>query len=285
MQKNNPLKGFLNFYKELSMLGKISFLIIAGLILMAVFAPIISWQPHNRSSGPALLAPAYPYILGTDDLGVDIWAMICYGARISLLIGFGTALLAGLGGSMIGIVAGYRGGWTDRLVMRLVDLMVAIPNLPIIIVLAAFFGPSILNIILVLTLFSWAGPARMARSATLNLKEEAYIKMAMHYGGNSKYLLKNHFLPELIPIILVSMTRLTGRAIVTEASLSFLGLADPASKSWGLIINHALNFKGIYFTEFWKWWLLYPWLFLTLFVSSFALLGRELEKIADRRIN
>jgi len=162
--------------------------------------------------------------------------------------------------------------------------MIALPNLPVMIVLAAFFGPSLVNIIIVLALFSWSRPARVVRAGALSLNEQPYIKMAAHYGASSFYLLTRHFLPELLPIIMVSMIRLAGRAIVAEASLAFMGLGDPTSRSWGLIIHHAVNFSGIYFTEFWKWWLFYPWLFLTLLVTSLAMLGRDLEKIADPRM-
>jgi len=276
--------GIESIWHNLSLSGKISAVILTLLILMAVFAPFLSWQPHHRSSGPPLQPPGMPHLLGTDELGVDIWAMICYGARVSLAVGLGTALLAGLGGGIIGMFAAFKGGWVDRFFMRLIDIMIALPNLPVMIVLAAFFGPSLLNIIIVLALFSWSITARVVRAGALSLKEQPYIKMAVHYGAGPLFLLTKHFIPELLPIIMVSMVRLAGMAIVTEASLAFLGLGDPTSRSWGLIINHAVNFRGIYFTEFWKWWLLYPWMFLTLLVTSLALLGRDLERIADPRI-
>ncbi len=277
-------KKSVTILNEMSAVGKLAVIIFFVLILMALFAPFITWFSHVNSSGTALLPPEYPHIMGTNDLGVDIWSLICYGARISIIIGLGTSLLAGLGGSIIGIIAGYKGGIVERIVMRFIDIMIALPRLPVMIVLAAFFGPSIFNIILVLSLFSWAGPARIIRSATLSLKEQDYIKMASHYGAGTIYLIKKHFIPELFPLIAVSMIRLMGRAIVAEASLAFLGLGDPTSGSWGLIINHAISFQGIYFTPFWKWWLLYPWIFLTLLVTSLALLSREIEKISDTRI-
>lgn len=271
-------------WNNLNILGKVSAFILILLVFMAIFAPLLTWLPHDRSSGPPLVPPGLPHLLGTDDLGVDIWAMICYGSRVSLLVGLGTAFLAGLGGGIIGMFTAYRGGWIDRFFMRLIDIMIALPNLPVMIVLAAFFGPSLLNIIIVLALFSWSVPARIVRSAALSLKEQPYIKMAAHYGAGHFYLLIRHFIPELLPIVMVSMIRLAGMAIVTEASLAFLGLGDPTSRSWGLIINHAVNFRGIYFTDFWKWWLFYPWAFLTLLVTSLALLGREFERLADPRI-
>lgn len=102
--------------------------------------------------------------------------------------------------------------------------------------------------------------------------------------GGTSYIIRKNFIPELFPILMISMIRLAGMAIVTEASLAFLGLGDPTSRSWGLIINNATSFKGIYFTEYWKWWLLYPWLALMLLVTSLALLGRDIEQLADPRI-
>ncbi len=271
-------------WQELTAFGRVGLVILLLLIFMAVAAPYITWQPHNISSGPSLKPPGGAHLLGTDELGVDLWSQICYGARVSLIVGLGTALLAGLGGAIVGTFAGYRGGWTERVLMRLIDIMIVMPDLPVMVILAAFFGSSLRNIIIVLALFSWSHPARIVRAQVLALKEQGYIKMARIYGGGDLYIIFKHLLPELIPILAVSMIRLAGMAIVTEAGLSFLGLGDPTSRSWGLIINHALNFSGIYFTPFWKWWLFYPWLFLTLLITALALLGRDLERIADPRV-
>lgn len=278
------IKKCISLWKSLTVFGKIGLTIIILMVVLAVGAPHFTWFPHNVSSGPALLPPGGEHLMGTDELGVDLWSQICYGARVSLLVGMGTALLAGFGGGIVGIWAGYRGGLIERFMMRLIDVMIVLPDLPIMIILAAFFGSSLRNVIIVLALFSWSHPARIVRAQVLALKEQGYIKMAKSYGAGDLYIIFKHFLPELIPILAVSMIRLSGMAIVTEASLSFLGLGDPTSKSWGLIINHALNFKGIYFTPFWKWWLMYPWAFLTVLIVSMALFGRDLERIADPRI-
>ncbi|NPV30462.1 MAG: ABC transporter permease [Firmicutes bacterium] len=270
--------------KEFSLPGIAGLVVIFAVLLIALFAPCISIHPHNIPSGPPLSPPGGGHPLGTDELGIDLWSQICYGARVSLLVGFGTALLAGLGGGLIGIVSGYLGGWPDKVLMRLIDVMIVLPDFPLMIVLAAFLGPSLLNIILVLALFSWVFPARIARSQILMLKEQSYIKSAETYGAGAWYLMWRHFLPEVFPVVAVNMIRLTGRAIVSEAGLSFLGLGDPTSKSWGLIIHHATNFRGIYYTDFWKWWLLYPWLTLTAMVISLAFVSRDLERIADPRM-
>jgi len=270
--------------KNFSLPGKLALFIIFWVVLLACFAPWITSYPPNMSSGPPLSPPGAGHFLGTDELGVDLWAQICYGARVSLLVGLCTALLAVLGGGIAGIASGYLGGWPDKFLMRLIDILIILPDLPVMIVLAAFLEPSLLNIILVLALFSWVFPARIVRAQVLMLKEQSYIKSAQTYGAGTWYLLWRHFFPEVFPLLAVNIIRLAGRAIVAEAGLSFLGLGDPTSKSWGLIIHHATNFKGIYYTSYWKWWLLYPWLALTILVTALAFLSRELERMVDPRL-
>ncbi len=265
-------------------MGKLSLIILGGFILMALISGNLTRYPANDASGPPLSAPDQTHIMGTDELGTDIWSQICFGSRISLCIGLGTAFLAGIGGAVAGSVAGYRGGITDRLVMRLIDILTVLPDLPAMIVLAAFFGPGLITIILVLSLFSWVFTARIVRSQVLMLKEAGYVKYAELSGAGAVYLFRHHFLPETLPLVSVSMIRLAGKAIVAEAGLSFLGLGDPASKSWGMILHHATHFKGIYFTDFWKWWLVFPWLALSLMVTSLAFICRDLEQLSDRRI-
>lgn len=276
--KNGRLFGYL------STGGKAGMTALLLVLILAVAAPLVCEHSHRQTSGPALSAPGRDHWMGTDELGVDIWAQICFGARISLLVGTGTALLAGLGGALAGIFAGYLGGWTDRILMRLIDIVLVLPDLPVMIVLAAFFGPGVWTIIVVLCAFSWVFTARIVRARVLSLKQRRYIQAAETYGAGTLYLMRRHFLPEIFPLATVGMIRLAGRAIVAEAGLSFLGLGDPTSRSWGLIMHNALSFQGIYYTNFWKWWLLPPWSALTLVVTSLALVGKDLEKTADPRM-
>jgi len=264
--------------------GRAGMFILGAIIFLALTAPLVCSHSHRKMSGPALMPPGTEHIMGTDELGVDLWAQICHGARISLIIGLGTALAAGLGGCIAGIVSGYASGLTDMIIMRMVDVLLVLPDLPVMIVLAAFFGPGLLSIVLVLSCFSWVHTARIVRSRVLALKQRQYIRAAELNGASAFYLIRRHFLPEVFPIAAVSMIRLTGRAIVAEAGLSFLGLGDPTSGSWGLILHHATSFPGIYYTRFWQWWLVFPWLALTLMVVSLALVSRDMEKIADPRL-
>ena len=270
--------------KRFSPIGKIAFVIATIIVMVGLLSESLSIHPNNLPSGYALEAPGRSHWLGTDDLGIDLWAQICYGAKVSLMVGWGTALLAGLGGSLIGVISGYVGGFVDKVIMRITDLIIVLPELPMMIVLGAFFGPSLKNVILVLALFSWTEPARIVRSRILSVKQEHYVIAAKSYGAGLWHLIKMHFLPSVLPLIMVSMIRLIGRAIVAEAGLAFLGLGDPLSKSWGLILNHALNFKGIYFTEFWKWWVVSPITAITLIVVSIAFISRELEKLFNSKM-
>lgn len=274
-----------NILKRLSTAGKISVFLITLVCFMAIFAPLLTKHPWNQPTGDALEPPSKAHILGTDDLGIDLWSQICYGARNSIAVGIGTALTACLLGTALGIIAGYCGGIPDLVISAVIDVLTAIPGLPLMIAAGAFFGPSIKNIILILSILSWAMPARIIRSKIISLKQEMYIKAAQGYGAGFSYITIKHFLPRIFPLSATSFIRLISKAIVSEASLSFLGLGDPTSKSWGLILNYALNFPGIYFTDYWKWWLVYPLLCIILLVLSTAVIGREFEKILDTKIS
>ncbi len=268
----------------MSNLGKFAIVIIIVIIVLGILSPLISRHPHNLPSGSALESPSWEHWLGTDDLGIDIWAQICHGARASTFVGAGTALLAGVGGSIVGMLSGYLGGDSDRIIMRISDMAMALPDMPTTIILGAFFGPSLKNIIIAISLYSWVAPARLVRSKVLAIKEENYMKAAKSYGANFWHMTKVHFLPQVLPLIAVSMIRLFSKAVVVEAGLSFLGLGDPTSKSWGVILHHAINFKGIYFTEYWKWWLVSPVFIMMSFTTSLAIISRELERLWNGKI-
>ena len=261
----------------LTLQGKIALSLILMIIGMALFSSIITSHSFREPSASSFVSPGADHLLGTDDLGIDIWAQICHGAQVSLWIGFGSALLAGGGGTLLGILSGYHGGGTDRIVMGVCDMITIIPRLPMMIILGAFLGPSLNTIMIVIALLSWPHPARTIRSVVLSMKEENYIRAARTWGAGFFHVTFRHLLPALLPLITVSFIRISGQAIVTEAGMAFLGLGDPLSKSWGIILNRSINFPGIYFTDYWKWWIISPLAALVLLVLSMALLSRELE--------
>lgn len=264
--------------------GKLSILFIFAIVFIGIFAPLLTPYKHNLPAGDPLEAPSRSHLLGTDDLGIDLLSQVFYGARLSLIIGLSTAVLAGFGGAILGVVSGYYGGMIDKFIMRLADVMIALPNLPMMILLGAFFGPNIKNIVLVLVLFSWTGPARIIRSKILSIKEESYIVMAKSYNASFFHLFTSHFLPEIIPILAITVIRITSKAIVAEAGLSFLGLGDPTSKSWGMILNNAINFKGIYFTNYWKWWVMAPLLSIVILILAISYISKDLERIFNEKL-
>ncbi|AOY76223.1 ABC transporter permease [Clostridium formicaceticum] len=272
------MKKIVKKIKCFSFIGKVSVGIIVFFIALAILGSLLSPHPYNIPSGGPLEPPSKTHWMGTDDLGIDLWAQICFGARISLIVGFSTAFLAVGAGGLLGVLAGYYGGKVDGWIMGITDLMIVIPELPMMIVLGAFFGPSLRNIILVLSVFSWTTPARIVRSKILTIKEEKYIKIAEGYGAGFFYITIKHFLPQILSLMTVSFIKLVSRAIVAEAGLAFLGLGDPTSKSWGLMLNHAMAFRGIYFTDFWKWWVLFPLICTMTVVLAVSFIGKEIER-------
>ncbi len=280
---NEIIKNMMQIIREFSSVGKLGLGVVFMVLVVGVFSNYLTLHPYDIPSGIALAPPSQAHWLGTDDLGIDLWAQLGYGARISIIVGFGTALLAGMGGSIIGIFSGYIGGLTDKFIMRITDMMIALPDFPMMIVLGAFFGPSLKNIIIVLALFSWTVPARIVRSKILSVKQENYVTVAKSYGAGFWHLTLKHFLPNILPLVMVSVIRLVSKAIVAEAGLAFLGLGDPTSKSWGLILNHAINFRGIYFTDYWKWWVVSPIVAITFLVAAIAFISRDIEKIVDSK--
>lgn len=273
------MKKMIETFKALSILGKVSLAIFVIIIILGIFSSFLSVHSCEIPSGEPLDKPSYRHWLGTDDLGIDLWAQICNGARISIIVGFSVSLLAGVGGGIIGIISGYKGGLVDRIIMRITDMIIVLPDLALMIVIGTFFGSSLKNIILVLVLFSWTHTARIARSKVISVKQEKFITAAQSYGAGLLHLILRHFIPSIAPLVMVSIMRLMSRAIVAEASLAFLGLGDPTSKSWGLILNHAINFNGIYFTEYWKWWVISPLVAILALALAIAFMYRELERL------
>ncbi|GAB4373641.1 MAG: ABC transporter permease [Spirochaetales bacterium] len=269
--------------RALSLAGRIGAMVLFSMIGLGILGSIFVPFPPNLPSGPPLSPPSWPHILGTDDLGVDLWAQLCRGARLSLLVGVSSALLAVTLGGGLGTAAGYIGGGADILFLRFTDLLIILPDLPLLITAGAFLGSGTIPTILIIALLSWAVPARIVRSQVLSLKKEGYVVAAVAFGASFRHLVQKHFAPRIVPILCVGALRIMGRAVVAEASLSFLGLGDPTAKSWGLILHHAIHFNGIFFTEYWKWWILGPTLALTLFVGSVALVARDLERLFNRK--
>ncbi len=258
-------------------------LLLGVLASAAVLAPLVSpYNPEETVADP-FLAPSRAHLLGTNDIGQDILSELIYGARISLTIGFVAAALAIGIGTTVGIVAGFFGGWTDTVLMRTVDLVLVIPFLPLMILLAAYLGPSYWNIIIVIGVLVWARPARVVRSQVLLVKSFDYVEAARALGGRPVRVMVRHVLPAVLPLALAQFILAASNAILIEASLAFLGLGDPTAKSWGMVLYYA-QVRNAFLSGAWVWWVLPPGLLITAATLGFAFTGFALEERLNPRM-
>lgn len=258
--------------------------ILLAFVGMAVFAPALTVYDPSRtfvqSEGPSavLAPPSVDHPMGTDHLGHDIFTLWVYGSRISLMVGFLSGLSVAVIGTTVGLVAGYYKGWTDLVLMRVVDILYAIPPTPLIIVIALFYGGSVWNIILAMVLVLWRDTARLIRSQTLSLAERPFVKAARAAGAGDLRIMYLHIAPNLLPLLFINLTLVMGYSIVLEAGISFLGLGAQQASSWGKMLELTFTTGAIRYA--W-WWVIPPGLSITLLVMSFFYLSRAIEEITN----
>ena len=247
-------------------------------IIMAIIAPFVApYDPDKPDFAAFLQLPSAAHVLGTDNFGRDVLSRIIYGTRVSLIIGVLAVVVACAVGTVLGMIAGYFGGWVDYVIMRLADIMLSIPSLLLAMVVMYTLGQSTVNLFIALSLTSWASVARVVRSQTLSLKESEYVEAARSIGvSNGKIMLK-HILPNCIPSLIVLFTLNVPSAILSESSLSFLGIgAQPPAASWGLMVNQSKQFL---FTQ--PWLALAPCIAIMIVVLAFNFLGDGLRDVLD----
>ena len=220
--------------------------------------------------------------LGTDQRGRDVFVLLIYGIRTSLIIGISATIIASLLGLGFGLAAGYIGGWTDALIMRAVDILLSIPTLPILMVLAGIWGKGLWQIVLILSIFSWMGTARSVRALVLTVRESPWIEGLKALGAKRSYILTKHLVPETAPILLANVALGVPGAILSEAGLAFLGLSDSRLISWGRMLHEAHSFGA--FTEGAWWLLLPPGIGIVVLCLIFMDIGRYLEERIDPRL-
>lgn len=256
-------------------------LLCAGLLILTLFFAwgALAWPcSPTQPSGDSLEAPGPAHWLGTDDLGIDIYAQLSRGFFASMGLGLACGALTALIGGGLGMLAGYKGGGVQAAVDLAVQVFLAVPQLPVLIVLGAFWGQDRRLVIGLIAAFSWAPVAKQTAAKTRSAAHRTYVQAARSWGANSWYILKNHLAADVLPVVLVGALAVVGKAILQESALAYLGLSDPTAKSWGLMINRASRFAGIYFTDYWKWWLAAPVAALMLTILFTRLLARRLEQ-------
>ncbi|MBW3591160.1 MAG: ABC transporter permease subunit, partial [Actinobacteria bacterium] len=252
---------------------------LAVLVAVAIAAPLLApYDPAVRTGTP-FARPSAAHPLGTNDAGQDLLSELLYGARASLLVGVVAALAATLVGAGVGMVAGYARGWVDSALMRLVDVVLALPVLPLTIVMGVFLGPGLGTQILVIAAVIWAGVSRELRAQVLSVRERDHIQAARAMGGGSCYVLRRHVVPAVTPLVVPQFVLATKTAILLEASLAFLGLGDAGAKSWGTMLYFA-HVRSAFLTDAWLWWVIPPGMAIAATVLAFALLGFAFEERA-----
>jgi len=263
-------------------------LILGCIALVAIFANVLA--PHNPEIGSltARFKPPFwqtggstKYLLGTDQLGRDVLSRLIFGARVSMVVGFTAVIFAGTVGTTLGIISGYLGGWVDQVIMRITDTWLALPGLMFAIFLAAIVGPSMWNIVIILGLVYWTRYARVIRGEVLSLKEREFVRLAIVAGCSKWTIMYRHILPNVINSAIVIGTLMLGVVIITEASLSFLGVGvPPPQAAWGLMLSDGKQSLMVG-----RWWLsVLPGLCIMLMVLSANILGDWLRVKLDPQL-
>lgn len=257
--------------------------ILVAIILIAIFAPLLTEYSPTRRVGRPHQPPSWEHWLGTTRLGHDVFSRLIHGARVSLAVGFGAGLLITIVGTVLGILAGYKGGVVDEVINFLTNMVLVVPNLPLLLVLAAFIGQaSPLVIAIILGCTSWAWGVRVTRAETLSIRQRDYVKSAEMLGEPSWRIMVFEIFPNLLSIVGINFIGSVIFAVIAEATLGFLGLGDPNSVSWGIMLFNAQNASALSVGAWWD--LLSPCFALALLGLSLALLNFAIDEVANPRL-
>lgn len=252
-------------------------------VLVAIFAPLLTEYSPTQRVGRPHQPPSAEHWLGTTRLGYDVFARLLYGARVSLAVGFGAGLLITVIGTVLGIIAGYKGGVVDEVITFFTNMILVIPNLPLLLVLAAFIGQaSPVVIALILGFTSWAWGVRVTRSETLSIRQRDFVKSAEMLGEPGWRIMGFEIFPNLISIVGINFIGSVIFAVVTEATLEFLGLGDPNTVSWGIMLYNAQNSSALSVGAWWD--LLSPCVALAVLGLGLALINFAIDEIANPRL-
>jgi peptide/nickel transport system permease protein len=265
--------------------GLVGLAVLSVFVLAALLAPVLidpAGLEVTKATGGVLEPPSGEYWLGTDDNGRSVLSLLVHGARISLFVGLLATTISMVIGTSVGLASGFLGGWTGASLYRVTEWFLVIPFLPLALVLSAVLGRSLLNIALVIGITSWPGTALLIRSQTLSVKERPFLERARVLGASRWHQMTRHVLPNVMPMVFANTTLTVAIAILTETTLSFLGLGDPTRVSWGSMLEDAFS-AGALTTGAW-WFVLPPGVCVVLVVLSFTLIGQALEEVLNPRL-
>ena len=283
-RRRRSLAGYWRMYRK-NRQGMVGLTIMTVFILLAIVGPLLLDQTQLNeadASGPILAEPSASYLLGTDNFGRPVLDLVIAGSRVSLLVGFTATLGAMLIGALIGIASGYFGGRIDTVLNGFTNWFLVLPWIVLAIVLAALWGPSLFTIIVVIAVTSWAGTARLVRAQTLTVKERTYVERARALGAGHWHLVTRHILPNVFPVLFANTVLTVALSILSETTLSILGLGAPDSISWGRIIEAAFDQGAL--TAGWWWWLIPPGVAIVFVTLSFTMCGYALDEILNPKL-
>jgi peptide/nickel transport system permease protein len=256
--------------------------VLVTIIVVALLAPLIAPYGLHDEVGPVFGHPSWSHPLGLDDGGVDMVTLLMWGARISLVVGFAATLVSMLVGGAVGVLAGYFGRWVDVVLMRITDYFIAIPDVPLMIVVAAIWGPSLFHIVMVIGLLLWTSTARVIRAQVKSVRERVYVQRARSIGAGHVRIIFRHVLPQIAPLLIANTVLTIAVAIFDETALSFLGLGDPSRISLGKVIQNAFQRTAV---SSGAWWAIVPpGALVALLILSCSLIGQALEDALNPRL-
>jgi peptide/nickel transport system permease protein len=257
-------------------------LILLAVGLGAVLAPWVAPYGLHDQVGPVFGRPSSSHPLGLDDGGIDMVTLLMWGARISLVVGFAATAVSMLIGGTVGLVSGYFGGATDTILMRITDYFLVIPDVPLMIVVAAIWGPSLFHIVIVIGILLWTGTARVIRAQVKSVRERVYVKRARALGAGHARIVLRHVLPQVAPLLIANTVLTVAVAVFDETALSFLGLGDPSRISLGKVIENAFQRAAI---SSGAWWAIVPpGALVALVILGCSLVGQALEDALNPRL-
>jgi peptide/nickel transport system permease protein len=283
-RRRRSLQGFWRVYRH-SRMGMVGLVLLGLFVVVALAAPLLVSEEDigvNDPPGAPFQSPSFEFPLGTDDFGRSILDLVIYGSRISLLVGFAATVITMVVGATVGIAGGYYGGRVDSALNAFTNWFLVIPWIPLAIVLASILGQSLFNTILVIGITSWAGTARLVRADTLSVKERPYVERARALGSSNWHLVSRHILPNVMPVIFANTVLTVALSILAETTLALLGLGDPSSISWGVVIFDAFE-SGALSAGLW-WWLVPPGVAICLVTLAFTMCGYALDEVLNPRI-
>jgi peptide/nickel transport system permease protein len=248
----------------------------------AVLAPVIAPYGLHTQVGPVFGHPTWKHPVGLDDGGIDMVTLLMWGARISLVVGFAATFVSMAIGGTVGVLAGYFGGKVDTILMRITDYFLVIPDVPLMIVVAAIWGPSLFHIVIVIGILLWTGTARVIRAQVKSVRERVYVKRARALGAGHVRIVVRHVLPQVAPLLIANTVLTVAVAIFDETALSFLGLGDPSRTSLGKVIENAFERAAI---SSGAWWAIVPpGALVALIILGCSLVGGSMEDALNPRL-